>query len=313
MTKLASGIQRELTKHFFLDEDGIRRIVGVLREKSASLPYKSDIVLAVRREDDRFYETLNVEDVLSDANTPDRRVQTLAIELRSQDPVRKLEPWDRNWVVQVIYKIGKTSSIQINIHSDDRDWALLLADTLEPQIARTLTLEKISNSTLWMLCAAITAFLVMCARTILPQLSFGKSLAESFEAIAWIAAVIFSLSLFDDERSEWLAKWAGPQSSFKWGDQVAAFEKCIERQKNIFWAVIVGFVVSIASTAYTTVMCAITRSQQRRCKCTHKGGTVEDAILGRSRPGSTARVAKSGLRWMYIFGRGTPLRSGRTR
>lgn len=254
MTKLASGIQREETRHFVLDEDGIRRIVGVLREKSASLPYKSDIVLGVRREDDRFYETLNVEDVLSDANTKDRRVQTLAIELRSQDPARKLEPWDRNWVVQVIYKIGKTSSTQINIHSEDKDWALLLADALEPQIIRTQTLEKISNLTLWLLCAAVTAFLVMCARTLLPQLSLTKSHAESVEAIAWIAAFFFSISLFDDERSEWLAKWAGPQSSFKWGDQVAVFEKRLERQKNIFWAVIVGFVVSIASTAYTTVM-----------------------------------------------------------
>lgn len=254
MIQLASGIQREIEGHFVLDEDGMRRIIGVLKEKAKTLPYKSEVVLAIRREDHRFYETLNIEDVLNDANTLAHRVQSLVIELRIVDSTYRLEPWDRNWVVQVAFKIEKKSNILINIHSGDRDWALLLADALEPQITRTLASEKIPSLTLLLLYGGVAAFLITCARTILPQLGIAKSIGDFLELATWVGTIVFLFATFDGERAEWLAKWVGPESSFKWGDQAASFQGRIERQKNIFWAVIVGFIVSIASTIYANVM-----------------------------------------------------------
>ena len=146
--KLSSGLNRELLGNFVLDEDGLRRIVGVMQTKAATLPLKTAIVLLVNREDDRFYETLNVEDVLSDPNTAGHLIKILAIELRIDDPTFSAQPWSQNWLAKVVYSSARKSQIQINVNSEDKTWALMLADELEPQVRRTRSSDRISTTIL---------------------------------------------------------------------------------------------------------------------------------------------------------------------
>lgn len=80
--KLSSGISKELKKQFVLDEDALIRIQGVLDKAAKSLQSDVQVVFRVEREDDRFYETANLEDVLSDPNIFGKKVTLIGIEIR---------------------------------------------------------------------------------------------------------------------------------------------------------------------------------------------------------------------------------------
>lgn len=170
MSKLKSGVSRSLEGHFVLDENGIRRIVGILEAKAKDLPHPSSVVFHVEREDDRFYETSKIEDVLTDANTPGHRITELGIELRNVDPNKTPQPWDRDWIVTVHFQ-SKKGKQDIIISAEDKNWALLLADELEPQVVRTFTPKKIPTWLLLSLYLAIFVLLLALIKSIPKYLS----------------------------------------------------------------------------------------------------------------------------------------------
>ncbi len=250
--RLSSGIQREMQTGFVLDEDGLRRILGVLEARASTLPHKWAIVITVRREDDRFYETVNIQDVLSDANTVDHEIRNITIELRSDDPAIPIHAWDRGWIVQVVFSIGKKENIQINVNSADRTWALLVADELEPQVRRTRSQQRISGFLLYPFFFALSAFASSIARAYGAHFGISSTWIERVVFFSWaISILIFLASL--ENRPAWLTNFAGPQSAFAWGDRAKSFAQCIERQKNFFWVVIVGLLISVASSIYTSI------------------------------------------------------------
>ena len=71
---LKSGIMRSYRGWFVVDEDALRRLQTVLAKGASSLDFETHVVFRVDREDDRFYETTDLDDVLSDANLPGKRV-----------------------------------------------------------------------------------------------------------------------------------------------------------------------------------------------------------------------------------------------
>lgn len=249
MIKLNSGISREFKGHFVLDDNGLRRIAGVLSEKAQDLPYPCSIVFHVKREDDRFYETTLAEDVLADANTPGSRINLLRIELRNSDPNKVSVPWERDWIVAVQFcRDGNKQSI--NVASEDKNWALLLADAIEPQVTRTFTAKAIPS---WMLIPAYVAFayfLISVTKSPIPVASDTVSLINF--AIG-LGALILSASTIED-RNELISKWAGPKSSFQWGEQAISYNQFESTRQNILWVVIVGFSISILATLYTNTL-----------------------------------------------------------
>lgn len=254
--KLSSGLKREITGHFALDEDGLRRIVGVLEAKASTLPHRWVIVLVVHREDDRFYETLNLADVLSDPNTEEHLIRSLSIELRKDDSSATVQPWERTWIVQIAYNSEKTQkkgSIQINVNSEDRTWALLLADELEPQVRRTISSEKISTLMLALFFVSVGAFAAAVTKSLGSHLGFSFETIDNIVAAAWGVAILSAFFAIDD-RPSWMAHFAGPQSAFAWGERAKSFQASIERQKNFFWVVIVGLLISIASSIYMSIV-----------------------------------------------------------
>ena len=61
MLTLKSGLIRDLTGNFILDEDALRRIVGILVAKGKELAFPNAVVFHVKREDDRFYEHMGID------------------------------------------------------------------------------------------------------------------------------------------------------------------------------------------------------------------------------------------------------------
>jgi hypothetical protein len=244
---LKSGVSRELKGHFLLNEDAIRRILGVLEAKAKELNHLTSIVFHVKREDDRFYETTNLEDVLSDANTPGHRINEISIELRNTDPAHPPKPWERNWIAAILFKRngGKQA---ISIEAEDRNWALLLADELEPQVVRTFTPKQINS---WLL----VGFYIAMGALFLNLLKYVPKFAvydivPLLRMIIWLGGIFLTFSTIDG-RTKLIAKWAGPESSFHWGEQEASYNHQQRIRENLFWVVLVGFVVGTGVSLFS--------------------------------------------------------------
>lgn len=253
MLKLSSGIERDQKGHFLLEEDGLRRIVEVIEAKSKSLPQKTAIVYFVRRKDDRFYETSDLNDVLADPNNSNRRIEHLSIELRRTDPTQPIEAWERNWIVNVTFTIEKESRVKFTIASDDRNWSLLLADALEPQVARTRGAQQVPSLLLLVFYAALAAFLYAGVPRLQSGLGLYWEAAKNFEGLALMGLVFVALGSVG-ERNYFVAKIFGPESCFSWGEEAKVREKRLEWRKNVTWAIVIGFFVSVASTVYTNIV-----------------------------------------------------------
>ena len=81
-----AGIRKEYKKHFTLDEGKFRRIVDVVRQHAVRLADETFIRFYIEREDNAFFETQSIDEVLADDNTPGRAIRTVAIELHKTIP-----------------------------------------------------------------------------------------------------------------------------------------------------------------------------------------------------------------------------------
>lgn len=246
MISLKSGISREINGHFILDESGLRRISEILYEKAKDLPYPCSVIFHVKREDHRFYESTQVEDILSDANVLGSQIHSLRIELRNADPNKVVAPWEKDWIVAIQYsKNGYKQGIEVA--SENKNWALLLADAIEPHITRTFTAKKIPT---WILIPSYIVLAYLVHTIFKNYIESTPGNISTYELFFWIGAIFLSISSLGN-RHELISKWAGPKSCFHWGEQAKSYDHYESTRQNIFWVVIVGFVVSIMATIYS--------------------------------------------------------------
>ncbi len=261
---LKSGISKELKRQFIVDENSLIRIKGVLDKSAESLEKPAQVVFHVEREDDRFYETTKLDDVISDPNISGKKITLVGLEIR-EDQLDKESR--RDWIARVIFlaerklgaKFKETNEIHIEISTNDKVWALLLADELEPQIERTINRSKMPRWPLVGLGAFGVYGFIKLYFFVKEKLPIDQ--IETFKPV--IATVLFipflySLWIFVFSgimgNQNWLIKLIGPESVFLWGEEEKRFNEREQTRKNLFWAVMVAFVVSaLASVAVTMV------------------------------------------------------------
>ena len=252
---LQSGISKKFNRNFELDEDSVRRISGILEKASKELGSPTTIVYYVYREDYRFYETTKLENVFDDANISGKEICIFRIELRNTDPDRKPEPWDYDWIVAVIFDPDEKDQVELRIFSERTNWALLLADELEPQIERTFKPNAISD---WILLPFYWSLVILGFKGFNALFSkgiFPGGIIYSLQALIIILALLISFFTLSKGklRSKWLTKYLGPESVFLWGDQREIYLERKQTRKSIFWSVIVGFLISIAANIITNI------------------------------------------------------------
>jgi hypothetical protein len=174
---LKAGIFKRYKKLFIIDENGLRRIEGVMVQAASAYSEPLTITYRVQREDARFYETHNIDDVLTDPNVSERRINLLSIELRRTSGLNNLESHDLDPVVWVIFdkddRPFQTSQVKVSISCPDKTWALMLADELEPQITRLFKVKKFPVWVISLLPLILT--LIVYRTVILPFLTEVKS------------------------------------------------------------------------------------------------------------------------------------------
>ena len=175
--------------------------------------------------------------------------------MRNTDAARKPEPWEDDWIVAVIFESDEKDPVQLRIFSEKTNWALLLADELEPQIERTFKSNAISD---WFLLPFYWSLVILGFRGFSVLFSkgiFPDGIIYSLQVFIIILALLFSFFTLSKGklRSKWLTKYLGPESVFLWGDQRGNYLERKQTRKNIFWIVFVGFFISIAANIITNI------------------------------------------------------------
>jgi len=255
---LKSGTYRNYGKAFVLDEDTLRRIEGLLSKHAADYPEPLELVFHIEREDDRFYETHILADVLADPNSTTKKINLLAIELRLKPIGTETPSGNREApVVALVFdmqtELGQVRrQVMLRIRSPHRTWALLVADDIEPQIQRTFRARRTPRFLLLL-------FLIPAGFGFyrLSQLFKNQATVSSTDFVLAIITVsifaVFLASYMSVARiisgvPRWFRFCFGPCSAFLWGAEIDVYQEREGIRKNILWVVIVGFIVSLAAS-----------------------------------------------------------------
>jgi hypothetical protein len=242
---LRSGISKIYRRPFVLDENTFRRIYALLEKAATDLASQPSIVFRIDREDDRYYESISIDEVLSDPNVPNRRINITSIGLRVVNQPTQAAPYrERGWIVQVRFDLDD-NEVRIQIDTEDKNWSLLLADQLEPQVQRTFNVKSTPR---WTLALFFIPFLVVIFRffrSIPPDIAL-TSLSFIVLTVGTIVPLLAISSL--TVTSKWFVTLFGPESAFLWGEEARSYKDREQTRQNIFWAIIVAFIVSLGAS-----------------------------------------------------------------
>lgn len=249
--KIRSGIIKYLERPFHLTEDDLRRICGEMEKASRDMRTATRVVIHVKRSDDRFYESANIEDILSDANCEGKEIEYIRIELRIVQPEKVRDPWESAHYAYVEFaRKGKTKA-KLKIAHDDRNWSLLLADALEAHMERAF--DDSGTATWWILMGLVGSLWFLGLRlkpraeryeTWRPIHRFIYEPPRSFLICAIVGGILgfYSNPL---QESDLYVKFLGPESGFLWGEFERQFEERETFRRSVFWVVVVSFPLSL--------------------------------------------------------------------
>jgi hypothetical protein len=265
MNFLQSGITKLFHNDFILDEDSLRRIEGILQKASKEITDEVVLTYKVEREDDRFYEVLNLDDVLSDPNVSGRKVNALYIELRSNH-VFKENLFRARPVVSILFstsirgnmKVAESwtfypSATKFQISHDNRTWALMLADELEPQILRTFRVKQFPRFVFWLLYIPIIVIVFKVINHFFPYKTDWLVFLPFF-IVSLAALLAFWSSISTSRLFEPYKYIIESQSVFLWGDEIHENAYREKIRDNVFWVIVVGSLIGIAISVYMVVV-----------------------------------------------------------
>lgn len=255
---LSSGIAKRFKQLFVLDDDGLRRIEGILNKAAQSYSEPLKVTYHVEREDDRFFETHELDDVLADPNVRGRRIKLIGIELRKVSSLQGDDEKGEGRVALIVFDKDEPPfqepDIRVRISSPDKTWALMLADEVEPQLTR---LFKIKRFPIWVFYLFAPIFGLVVYRS---SVYFGnaspRTVLHGLLGIATFALGVIGTRAYGrlSENKSWLAKHFAAEPIFLWGEEVTAYNERETIKKNIFWVVIVGFFVSFVASIATLLL-----------------------------------------------------------
>ncbi len=250
---IRSGTEKPYKKAFKLDPDTLLRIAGILEKFNAELKSPSSIVFHVFRDDERYYETTEIQNVLEDPNVDKKAIYYLSIDIRDSDPDRRPQPWERDFIVRVNFHKARRTKVGIWIYAENRKWALLLADELEPQIERIFKCTQVPN---WLLLLFYLSTGIIATIWLPKFVGFNYVFDVLLNTVAlfiWPGIVGLSYFTYVGSRPKWLARIVGPESVFLWGDQSDEYLKRERMRTNILWGIVVAFIVSIIANVVTSL------------------------------------------------------------
>ncbi len=226
----------------------------MLEKHAKELKFPTKVIFRVEREDNRFYEVDDLAEVVSDPNVDGRKVTSLSIKLVKQyeDEGDVFHYGDIASVYFVMEPANKVyaildNGIRFEVDNNNKNWSLLLADALEPQVERVINSSKVPRFPVVGL--FLVAIYAAAKGLSLLEKNEGEVVMRFFSAMIIVSGCAFFIANLRGS-SQLISKLIGPESAFLWGQQEERFNSREERRKNIFWGVFVAFVVSLSASLF---------------------------------------------------------------
>ncbi len=271
MQKDKAGVIREYTYHFFLDEQKLRKIVDIIDNYSKRLTISTFISFYVEFNDDTFYTTKSIDNILSEDNSIKKQITRLSIRLLKNDNDKNHEDSNTS-IVSLAFRKNKVEEILILVSHEDRDWCFLLIDELDAQIQR-IKRKKIFGKIKSIILDFIIAFGILGLNTffITKYLTIHYSKGLRIEQINMLTDSQKLNKILENQINNYIDPWLIPisyltliiiffvieikpitklvsylsHSVFYWGD-IIEIETTYEKKKNIIKITIfLGFIISV--------------------------------------------------------------------
>lgn len=278
-----AGVTKSYGRNFLLSPEMVRSIVETITEAAARMGRRTTLIFSVYRENDSFYETESLDEVLKDANATGKAITNLEIRLlyeggkitQSEDIVLALR----------FKRFGETK-VTIILDSEEREWSFQLADRLHGQINRILRRPQLplqrSGLIDWLAVAALTAVVLVAYNWItVPSADGPEALTKENLALltleekldtfivgfsegmakrrrqyiySWPLAIVFWGVVFAviaaRPVSRFLEKYS--RSAYYWGDAIQAYDAARKLESRIVWSIAVALFVTIVGGLIVT-------------------------------------------------------------
>lgn len=270
-----AGSHKLYENNFCLSEAHLRKIHSVMEAYSAKLSESSDVIIHIVREDESFYETLDIETILIDENTERKSILSLSMEIISKTEEGNDKSHKRkNTKALVEFDLKYNAHIRVVTSHNSRDWCFLLVDELDTQIQRIIKNKSrsIVNGRLLDASFGILSFIALSIwfafrkhkEAIDVEALLQKGVEDKVNYLVEVTAradnsevylfipglfigMLFFIFLIDYNPLSKLLKLTN-LSVFYWGDMISTYDASIQKRSRIKWGVIVAFVVSLAAS-----------------------------------------------------------------
>lgn len=271
--KAKAGFWKEYTANFLVDEPRLRKLVQTLESARATLGMGAEVRFRVFRQDQSFFHTATVDEVLADDNIRGKEIIRLVIDLVPTEGESR--DTDDGLAIIDFDSKDKQHRVFLGVHAPSRDWTFVLAEDLDAQISRSLAPRRFSFlATRWPNLAlsllSFSAATYMVARMLFqssPPLTEAAIEAMTIEDRLKVLLIRQSLNASDFTRVSLamvstLILFAGifetrpisriyalfDRSAFYWGDMIDAYDRSRARAQRWAWGVVVAFIVSVAAS-----------------------------------------------------------------
>lgn len=86
---MRAGIIKEYDKRFLLDEGKLRKMSEILDSYSRKLDKETELKYTIVRDDNSFYETEEIDDILSEDNSNGKQINKLYISIEEKEKESK--------------------------------------------------------------------------------------------------------------------------------------------------------------------------------------------------------------------------------
>jgi hypothetical protein len=257
---MKAHVKHPFKKSFILGEEGIRKISEIIRTRVPA----QDVELKIYRSDNLVYETLSIEDILKEENST--RNQIVEIEFKSEGDG-----------ISTGIEFSKKDGVTIDIQSEDRDQAFLLASDLKEYIRteiisqRSINVNRSLVKDLIFPIGMILSIVVMMLFTsdtpkfneeeiqgILASANVDEKLnvilqythaSKDISKMPWIFVVIIGITIVFSCIAPVISKLY-PKNVFYIGKEMTRYDGIINLRGKILWGVIISFIVSLSAGAF---------------------------------------------------------------
>jgi len=244
-------------KGFYLKEEDIVKMKNIIETRLKEKKIKQSIILTVYREDNFKYQTVETDDILNEENALRNRIIRLVFSINTEE-------------VKLTLDFDKNENVSLSIEAQDKDLTYLLLSDLRQYISTEVCVFhkfKMKRTDLYMIVMPIMLMFFMFAPALMYKAKLNISstsellnstdinlklnylierqkinydLTEIIFPIGTVILLLVSIAILPTLLHKYF-----PHYIFYIGKEKNRFDTLIKRRSQIFWGIIVTFLISI--------------------------------------------------------------------